>query len=529
MSSPSRPPVYPPPHGSMQDSVAQGQKQQRGEEFRFSKCAKKLRLLSETCHSQKQSPSKSLWDRLSKVWLTRRALEELNQRTAEQPSRSQIYQPKERLNKVEDWSRLQRFARHGGPDLCDLRGYPEPADLSRPPLDMAATRSSSSSRRSRPTSVPNRLIDTPTQRPTTTTTTTTTTERKTSAYDANFEQILIDHGTYPAFYKHPDGHVPPLPRNWDELRQRIARTRTSLSPHFSETDLQDFQHLNASALGEKKVMSSVFPTIRGDADIPFEEDKLFGNLVPFADGIVDAKPDFYDGARAGQLEHQVRSDLSGYIIPSTQHDAPILPNFFVEGKGPNGSSAVSARQALYDGTLGARAMLRLQCYGKERIYDGNAYTITATYHPMGLLVLYTTHPTESTSHGRDTDFHRAQLGAWALRGSLEQFREGVSALRNARDWAKEQRDKFIAAANNTVADMHVDMSSKTSNQTTLPSRSARVSHDSETSADELAPVEVTRIHRSIRKRALSESGRRDSDSRSKLSRTSRRDRYSQKN
>jgi hypothetical protein len=79
---------------------------------------------------------------------------------------------------------------------------------------------------------------------------------------------------------------------------------------------------------------------------------------------VGAKPDFYDGAPAGQLDQRVRSELSGYIIPSTQHTAPILPDFFVEGKGPHGSTAVAKRQALYDGTLGARAMLQLQSYGK---------------------------------------------------------------------------------------------------------------------------------------------------------------------
>ncbi|KKZ62313.1 hypothetical protein EMCG_03285 [[Emmonsia] crescens] len=501
-----------------QGSVTQGQKRQRGVEDHFSETstlaiehrAKKPRLLSKTCHSHKQHLSKSVWDCLSKVWLTRHALEELNRRTTELPS-----SPERKLDEVEASSRLKRFARHGGPDLCDLRGYPEPALLAHTRVNMNSSRSRSSIRRSR-SNLPNRSFNAPPQ-----STQNTTTERKSSAYDANFEQILIDHGAYPEEYSYPDDHSPPPPNNWNEVLQRVARTRPSLSPsRFSEMGFRKFKRVNAQALGEKKVMSSVFPTIRGNADIPYEEDKLFGNLAPFADGIVDAKPDFYDGAHTGQLDHRVRNELSSYIIPSTQHNAPILPNFFAEGKGPDGSTAVAKRQTLYNGTLGARAILQLQSYGKELAYDGNAYVVTSTYHD-GSLKLYMTHPTASTDSGRRTDYHMTQLRSFALTDTPESFRQGASALRNARGWSKEQRDKWIAAANSTVAGMRVDMSFETSSQTPL-SHSTHARHDSETSADELASAEVTRIDRSIRKRALSQSRRRGSESHSKSSRRSRR-------
>lgn len=39
------------------------------------------------------------------------------------------------------------------------------------------------------------------------------------------------------------------------------------------------------------------------------------------------------------------------------------------------------------------------------------------------------------------------LNSWAIAGNIKAFREGVSAYRNARDWAKEQRGKFIKEAN----------------------------------------------------------------------------------
>lgn len=47
-----------------------------------------------------------------------------------------------------------------------------------------------------------------------------------------------------------------------------------------------------------------------------------------------------------------------------------------------------------------------------------------------------------------------QLGAFSTTDTNpETFRRGVGAFRNARDWAKEQRDRLIAAANSRVTDM----------------------------------------------------------------------------
>ena len=72
----------------------------------------------------------------------------------------------------------------------------------------------------------------------------------------------------------------------------------------------------------------------------------FGHLAPLADGsIVSPKPDYYEGARPEQLNRKIRTELGGYIVPSTNHCAPIVPNFFTQGKGPSGNMAVADRQA----------------------------------------------------------------------------------------------------------------------------------------------------------------------------------------
>lgn len=64
--------------------------------------------------------SPAFWDNLSKVWLTRGALKEIDRRNAAHPT------PPRRASTLPSRKAysesLERFARHGGPDLCHLRG-----------------------------------------------------------------------------------------------------------------------------------------------------------------------------------------------------------------------------------------------------------------------------------------------------------------------------------------------------------------------------------------------------------------------
>ena len=76
------------------------------------KCQKKLSRL----HNE---PSPAFWDSLSRVWLTRSALREFDRRTVEVVRPTPKYPPDLKGYPVKE---LERFARHGGPSLRDLRG-----------------------------------------------------------------------------------------------------------------------------------------------------------------------------------------------------------------------------------------------------------------------------------------------------------------------------------------------------------------------------------------------------------------------
>ncbi|CEL07056.1 hypothetical protein ASPCAL10221 [Aspergillus calidoustus] len=104
----------------------------------------------------------------------------------------------------------------------------------------------------------------------------------------------------------------------------LERRRESISG-LDEDTFDDFVQKDHDAWSEKTVMSTVFLIIRGSADIPFREENLFGNLDPLAEGIVSAKPDFYDGTLAAEYDKVVHQLLGSSIIPSTQDHLPIAP------------------------------------------------------------------------------------------------------------------------------------------------------------------------------------------------------------
>ena len=279
----------------------------------------------------------------------------------------------------------------------------------------------------------------------------TTTTKSAGPYDRNFQLNLINGGVYPHAYEYPDGRVPAKPNNWEEIKQRLAQPRPSLSPSkYSEEAHEKFIRADAHTFKENQVTKSVIPTIEGDirdakcvsGGIPLK------NLDHLTDGTIKpGNPDVYYGARPEQLDRRVREDLNGYIVPSTQDDLPIAPNFFLAVKGPDGSLAVAGRQACYDGALGARGMHILQSYGQEEpVFDNNAYTITSIYHG-GQLRMFTSHPTQPTSTGSRPEYHMHQLRSFAMTDTAETFRQGATYYRNGMDWAKEQRDEAIRQAN----------------------------------------------------------------------------------
>jgi hypothetical protein len=239
-------------------------------------------------------------------------------------------------------------------------------------------------------------------------------------------------------------------------------------------------------LTEKTIMRTAFPVIAGF--VPHAEDLPFGNLKDLTDGsLTKARPDFYDGSRPAELNKQVREELNNYIVPSTNKSAPCLPNFFAEGKGPTGSAVVAKRQVLYDGAWGARGVHKLRSYvDPETAFDNNAYTITSTYHGgTGALKLYTTHAMLPIDSELPIEYRMTQLRGWDMTDNPDTFRQGSTALRNARDWAKGKREELITAANSRGLDMRSPTAESSANSILSSSINGTIQVESDNSTDEL--------------------------------------------
>ncbi|EPE08054.1 hypothetical protein F503_00837 [Ophiostoma piceae UAMH 11346] len=216
----------------------------------------------------------------------------------------------------------------------------------------------------------------------------------------------------------------------------LAVSRSSLSAStFLESAFETFQASNARAKDENDVLASVIPTIIG----PYRpthasaRNTVFKNLEPLTDGtIAPAVPDIYYGAHPEDLCRSVRDELTHHIMPSTMKDKPLVPNFFIEVKGPDGSAAVATRQARYDGAAGSRAMHSLQNYEEEGLqYDGQAYTFSSIYHGgTGTLQLYAHHLTAPTTEGGRPEYHMTQLRTFSMINSRDTYIQGATRDNN---------------------------------------------------------------------------------------------------
>ncbi|KAK3317217.1 hypothetical protein B0T19DRAFT_287600 [Cercophora scortea] len=399
----------------------------------------KKKIKSARKRSSPPNFSPEFWDNLSRVWLTPRALRELDRRNKARLSETKQPLPTPSVSTNNPDLDLVEFAKHGGPDLRHLQGCPEPKE---PKDEMASKRST----------VPTGNRKTKSTKPTKSTAPTTvpTQDKRSSAYPNDFEEHMVDNQIYPIFYDFPDDHPPAEPDNLDETRQMLSTSRPSLSPSlFAEADFQRFRKVDRTN-DEATVMQNVLPIIAGNPGprIRSASNLHFTNIKSITnEATVKLVPDSFDGARRSDVERQVKKDLNDMIIPTKHFGAPIVPNFFIEAKSPSGRNDIAERQALHDGAIGARAMHSLQSYGQdEPVYDGNAYTYSSTYH-TDTVRLYAHHVTPAAAPGDGPEYHMTQLRAVAITDSREAFAQGASAFRNLRDLAQQHRDNIIQGAN----------------------------------------------------------------------------------
>lgn len=349
-------------------------------------------------------------------------------------------------------SSLLHFARHGGPDLSDLRGFgdmprapgrPTRATLGRvhkPRGNKSGSRGGGSRSGSRSTQ-----------------------KKSASPYDAAFKQHLIDYCVWPIDHYLKNGKRPPAPDNLQNLAGELngepgSSGRESLEPDaFTADDFEQLQKAYNIAAAEE-ARSRTLDAVEGSLALssshvkrgPFKSARLAA-LTP--DNLVPGNPDRAYGSRPEKLLPSVRRALAHLILPTAAQDL-LCPNFVVHVKGPNGDPEVAKLQAVYDGALAARGMEALWTHASaggsstcNNTMDGTstARTITCTLAD-GVLRMYAVHLYQPAGVG-SVAYSTSRLGSWLLYDDLQQFRRGAAAFRNGLEWARRQREEAITAAN----------------------------------------------------------------------------------
>nr|KMM73033.1 hypothetical protein CPAG_09322 [Coccidioides posadasii RMSCC 3488] len=121
-------------------------------------------------------PAPAYWDNLSRIWLTKGALSELDQRNSYLGPPQNHYKPVSQQSRLklkkccgiqlapdplydcspECLKQIKRFSRLGGPGLSDLRNYPEPERILKRPMASSKSDSHGRKRRAGPPSLKSR-------------------------------------------------------------------------------------------------------------------------------------------------------------------------------------------------------------------------------------------------------------------------------------------------------------------------------------------------------------------------------------
>lgn len=219
---------------------------------------------------------------------------------------------------------------------------------------------------------------------------------------------------------------------------------------FEELAIEESRREHAAIVFKSNLLRTVFPILCGSTNILHGENVLFDGLHQMVEDIPYPQPTFYDGVPPAEIDERVKEDLQHLIIPSAANpQAPAVPNFFVEIRAPSEDEKWIRCRACYNGALGARAIHSVQNYGRdEPIYDGNAHVITTIYDPRtGVLQIFLSYVIRSSKTGQLAEYYMTELGSWNLTDDKESFVRGTTVFRNARDFAKERRDRFIKEAN----------------------------------------------------------------------------------
>jgi hypothetical protein len=218
---------------------------------------------------------------------------------------------------------------------------------------------------------------------------------------------------------------------------------------FSDGEIERVIAANHNAATELDIEREVVPAILGRHRVPRCGNVSWTNMTSMTESVTVApQPDLYYGTRVGDVPKVIRDSIGHMIIPSTVPNAPALPHFILENKGPSGGLEVVKRQAAHSAAAAARSEFAIENFGVDNpIFDNRALAYAWTYTSSnGDLTQYAMRVSKPEPSSSQPDYHLTHIKTHHITESKEQFRKGVSAFRHCRDESHRKSQKRSAKA-----------------------------------------------------------------------------------
>ena len=265
-----------------------------------------------------------------------------------------------------------------------------------------------------------------------------------SASNKGLDDLFIENGLF------QDSSV--KPQNFDKLIKILSKPRERL--RVPKSKFEAFKEESSKVDSEAAARSVFMRYFLHESKVSCKEEVSFKVRSLLEPGVGVFKPDYCDGEDPEDLKPEVRTTFRDTIISSCGTTQRALANYFIEIKGPGGKEDVARRQAMYTGAIGARATHDIRCYIHSKTCDDEVVrSITATYMTpkrRGILKLYAVYASTSENREDSLDYHMVKLRSLAVTDSLEDFRKGIQAMENAREWAEDLRKGYVKKANAKV-------------------------------------------------------------------------------
>ena len=277
--------------------------------------------------------------------------------------------------------------------------------------------------------------------------------KKTSLYNSNFKQNLIDNYIYSSYYNFFDNWISSKLSNWKNINKKLKKSRLSLFlSRFSDKIFDIFIQINSRILNKNAVINNIFSVIQSTVCILSVKNLIFDNLESLIySNLIDTKSDFYNKARSVQIDLQIREKLELYIISVIQKQISALFNIFIETKSFDKNTTVFKQQTCFDSILNTCNIYKLRLFKTDNtlVYNNNIYIITSIYYDSQLKI-YTIYFTQSIDYKKSSESYITQFNSWILTDFYKQFRQEISVFRNIRNWTKLKQDKLIAVVNSRI-------------------------------------------------------------------------------